>query len=57
MFFIDKSTQDVDDIGFGGIYIGDGKLIYSPYPGEKVKYADLSNTYWRDSFDRAVKVF
>ncbi len=57
VFFIDKSTQDVDDIGFGGIYIGDGKLIYSPYPGEKVKYADLSNTYWRDSFDRAVKVF
>lgn len=55
VFFVDKDTDD--DIGFGGIYVGDGKLIYSPYPGEKVKYADLTGSYWRSNFDCAVRVF
>lgn len=55
VFFVDKSTDDT--IGFGGIYVGDDKLIYSPYPGEKVKFADLSGSYWSGSFDCAVRVF
>ncbi|MCH5324426.1 MAG: C40 family peptidase [Eubacterium sp.] len=55
VFFVDKDTDN--EIGFGGIYIGDDQLIYSPYPGEKVKYADLTGSYWRTNFDCAVRVF
>ena len=32
-------------IDFAGIYTGNGQLIYSPYPGEKVKFADLNSSY------------
>lgn len=28
-----------------GIYVGDGKIINAPQPGENVKYATLNNTY------------
>ena len=35
---------------FGGIYIGDGQMIYSPMPGQTVKQIDMSSDYWRDAF-------
>ncbi|EKC76047.1 hypothetical protein LEA_04890, partial [human gut metagenome] len=28
----------------------------SPYPGEKVKFADLNSSYWQNCFSRAVRV-
>lgn len=35
LFFADKDSETGEAIEFGGIYIGNGKLIYSPYPGER----------------------
>ena len=56
VFFTDTDSETGEKIDFGGIYIGDGKLIYSPYPGEKVKFADINSDYWINSFSCAVSV-
>jgi len=56
VFFTDTDSETSEKIDFGGIYIGDGKLIYSPYPGEKVKFADINSDYWINSFSCAVSV-
>lgn len=41
---------------FGGIYTGDGIMIYSPYPGEKVRTADISADYWQSRFVAALSL-
>lgn len=56
LFFADKNSETGEAIEFGGIYIGNGKLIYSPYPGEKVKFADINSTYWQNSFSIAISI-
>lgn len=56
LFFTDKDSETGEAIDFGGIYTGNGQLIYSPYPGEKVKFADINSTYWKNSFNCAVRV-
>lgn len=56
LFFTDKDSETGETIDFGGIYTGNGQLIYSPYPGEKVKFADINSTYWKNSFNCAVRV-
>lgn len=56
LFFADKDGETGEAIEFGGIYIGNGKLIYSPYPGEKVKFADINSTYWQNSFSIAISI-
>lgn len=56
LFFTDKDSETDETIEFGGIYIGNGKLIYSPYPGEKVKFADINSAYWQNSFSVAISV-
>ena len=56
LFFTDKDAETGENIDFGGIYTGNGQLIYSPYPGEKVKFADINSTYWKNSFSRAIRV-
>lgn len=56
LFFADKDSETGEAIEFGGIYIGNGKLIYSPYPGEKVKFADINSTYWQNSFSIAISI-
>ena len=56
LFFTDKDSETGETIDFGGIYTGNGQLIYSPYPGEKVKFADINSSYWRNSFNCAVGV-
>ena len=56
LFFADKDSETGEAIEFGGIYIGNGKLIYSPYPGEKVKFADLNSAYWQNSFSIAISI-
>ena len=52
----DKDSETGEMIDFAGIYTGNGQLIYSPYPGEKVKFADLNSSYWQNCFSRAVRV-
>ena len=54
--FSDLDMQTGEKNDFGGIYVGEGKLIYSPYPGEKVKFADINSAYWKNSFCCAVSV-
>ena len=56
VFFTDTDSDTDETIDFGGIYIGNGQLIYSPYPGEKVKFADINSDYWKNSFNCAVSV-
>lgn len=56
VFFSDVDEESGESYDFGGIYVGGGKLVYSPYPGEKVKYADINSQYWKNSFNCAVSV-
>ena len=56
LFFTDKDSETGEMIDFAGIYTSNGQLIYSPYPGEKVKFADLNSSYWQNCFSRAVRV-
>lgn len=56
LFFTDKDSETGEMIDFAGIYTGNGQLIFSPYPGEKVKFADLNSSYWQNCFSRAVRV-
>lgn len=56
LFFTDKDSETGEMIDFAGIYTGNGQLIYSPYPGEKVKFADLNSSYWQNCFSRVVRV-
>lgn len=44
------SSEDSGNPDFGGIYIGEGKMIYSPMPGQTVKVADVTSDYWKNSF-------
>ncbi len=52
-FFCNDNSGNPD---FGGIYIGDGKLIYSPMPGETVKIADITSDYWVNAFVTGVSL-
>lgn len=50
------STGDSGNPDFGGIYIGAGKIIFSPMPGQKVREADITTDYWRGSFVKGVSL-
>ena len=41
---------------FGGIYIGDGKMIFSPMPGQNVREADITTSYWQNCFVTGVRL-
>ena len=56
LFFTDKDSETGEMIDFAAIYTGNGQLVYSPYPGEKVKFADLNSSYWQNCFSCAVRV-
>ncbi|MCH5199876.1 MAG: C40 family peptidase [Oscillospiraceae bacterium] len=44
------ATDDSGNPDFGGIYIGEGKMIYCPMPGQTVKVADITSDYWKNAF-------
>ncbi len=44
------SAEPNGKASFGGVYVGEGTMIYSPSPGETVKRADISTDYWRVRF-------
>lgn len=48
------SDEPEGEASFGGIYAGENMMIYSPYPGEHVKKADISQEYWQKRFVTAV---
>ena len=39
-----------------GIYVGEGKFIHSPKPGQQVRVEDMGGSYWRRRFDGARRV-
>ena len=41
---------------FAGIYTGDSTIVFSPFPGQKVRTADLRSIYYIDNFLKAVRV-
>ncbi|MCM1054834.1 MAG: C40 family peptidase [Bacteroides sp.] len=49
-------TADSGNPDFGGIYIGEGQMIYSPMPGQTVKIADISSDYWKSTFVTGVSL-
>lgn len=53
VFFADEVGESAS---FGGIYAGGGIMIYSPYPGEKVKKADITAEYFKSRFVTAVSL-
>ena len=50
------SDEPGGDASFGGIYAGNGIMIYSPYPGETVKTADITAEYWKSRFVTALSL-
>ena len=50
------STEDSGKADFGGIYIGEGQLIYSPMPGQDVRIADITSDYWKNAFFTGVSL-
>lgn len=49
-------TADSGNPDFGGIYIGEGQMIYSPMPGQTVKIVDISTDYWKGTFVTGVSL-
>ncbi len=39
-----------------GIYVGDGKFIHSPKPGQRVRVEDMRQAYWERRFNGARRV-
>ena len=44
------------DSFFGGIYTGDDTIVFSPYPGQKVRTASMKSVYYTDNYLKAVRV-
>jgi cell wall-associated NlpC family hydrolase len=63
---IDKSDLQPGDLVFFntmrrafshvGIYIGEGKFVHSPKPGDEVRVDNLGQSYWTRRFDGARRV-
>lgn len=49
-------TADSGNPDFGGIYIGNGQLVYSPMPGQDVRIADITSDYWKSTFVTGISI-
>lgn len=54
LFF--ASEEAGESPSFGGIYIGDGNMVYAPVPDELVKTATVTSPYWSKRFVTARRV-
>jgi len=45
-----NEDKDGDKAQFGGIYIGGGKMIYSPYEDKTVCEIDITQKWWKEMF-------
>jgi cell wall-associated NlpC family hydrolase len=39
-----------------GIYLGEGRFIHAPRPGQRVRTENIQNPYWRARFDGARRI-
>lgn len=44
------SGDDSDEVSFGGIYVGGGKMVACLMPGTLVREVDITTDYYRDNF-------
>ena len=51
-----KPSANSSSISHVGIYVGGGKFIHSPQPGENVKISDLSTSYNREHYYGSARV-
>ena len=47
VFFSDEGS---DEVSFGGIYVGGGKMVACLMPGTLVREVDITTDYYRDNF-------
>ena len=47
VFFSDEGS---DEVSFGGIYVGGGKMIACLMPGTLVREVDITTDYYRENF-------
>lgn len=50
------TADDHSKAQFGGIYIGDGKMVFSSTNGTVTSVKDISSQFWKDCFVTAVRV-
>lgn len=50
------SVDNSGNADFGGIYIGEGLMIYCPSPGQTVQTADIGSDYWVNAFYIGVRL-
>ena len=50
------STDNSGQADFGGIYLGDGQMIYCPYPEEDVQVVSITSDYWVNAFYIGVRL-
>lgn len=50
------SVDNSGNADFGGIYIGEGQMIYCPSPGQTVQTVDIGSDYWVNAFYIGVRL-
>lgn len=53
-FKYSKNSSKLDHVG---IYVGEGKFIHSPVPGQTVKYSPLLTGYFANNYYGATRIF
>lgn len=56
VYFSNDSVSETASAGFGGIYIGDGKMIACLMPGTEVKEISITNDYYKGAFYRGISL-
>ncbi len=44
------------DFYFGSVYTGDNTIVFSPFPGQNVRTADLNSVYYLQNYYKAIRV-
>lgn len=50
------SVDNSGNADFGGIYIGEGLMVYCPMPGQTVQTVDIRSDYWLNAFYIGVRL-
>lgn len=50
------STDNSGKADYGGIYIGNGEMIYCSMPGQNVQTQNINSDYWKNAFFKGVSL-